>query len=84
MKVKTYRVLLHAVEEGVAYGWQRAHKHTDTPSDDDIKERIETEVLNAICEWFDFDDPDDTHEEEEDKIVRQQVRFDRRRGKNHE
>ncbi len=31
IKVRAYPVLCRAVEEGVAYGWRRAHKHIDTP-----------------------------------------------------
>jgi hypothetical protein len=31
MSVRAYTVLSRTVEEGVAYGWQCAHKHTDDP-----------------------------------------------------
>jgi hypothetical protein len=41
---------------GVAYGWQRAQKHVDTPDAETIEEQIVTTVLNEICEYFDFDD----------------------------
>lgn len=45
-----------AVEEGVAYGYQRAHKHTDQPSEEAVKQAIEEAVLNAIGNWFHMDD----------------------------
>ena len=56
MRVRAYDVLSRAVEEGVAYGWRRAHKHTDAPGEDTIKEQILQGVLNEICEVFAFDD----------------------------
>lgn len=56
MKAKEYMVLERCVEEGVSYGFNRAHKHTDKPSEDQIKEHIHSAVMNEICEWFEFDD----------------------------
>jgi hypothetical protein len=56
MRIRAYPVLCRAVEEGVAYGWRRAHKHIDTPDVKSIEEQIVTAVLNEICEYFNFDD----------------------------
>jgi hypothetical protein len=56
MRVRTYDVFHRAVEEGIEQGWRRAHKHTDTPSEDAIKDEILQGILNAVCEYFDFDD----------------------------
>ncbi len=58
MTVRAYPVLCRAVEEGVAYGWRRAHKHTDTPDEETIQDQIITAVLNEVCEWFEFSDAD--------------------------
>ena len=60
MKVRAYEVLRRAVEEGVAYGWQRAHKHTDSPSGDAVQDQIVTAVLSEVSEVFTFDDEDET------------------------
>jgi hypothetical protein len=49
-------VLSRAIEEGVSYGWQRAHKHTETPDPQLIKETIEQAIENSICEVFTFDE----------------------------
>ena len=55
MKVNEYQVLVDAVEQGVAHGYRRAHKHDDKPDECMIKEIIMDEVLNAICAYFHFE-----------------------------
>jgi len=54
LRVRAYPVLAECVERGVAYGYQRAHKHTDAPTADDVREQIERAVLNEICDAFEF------------------------------
>jgi hypothetical protein len=56
MKVRTYPVLCRAVEEGVAYGWRRAHKHNDKPDALTIEEQIVNAFLIEVCKYFEFDD----------------------------
>ena len=56
MKAKEYNLITQCVETGVMLGWNRAHKHTDTPDPDTIRNAIEQAVLNEICEWFDFEE----------------------------
>jgi predicted Zn-dependent protease with MMP-like domain len=56
MSVRAYTVLCRAVEDGVAYGWRRAHKHTHAPDEKTIEDQIVTGVLNEICLYFDFSD----------------------------
>lgn len=56
MKVRAYDVLRRAIEEGVEYGWRRAHKHTDSPDAETIKDQVVTGILNEVCEYFDFND----------------------------
>ena len=56
MKVRAYPVLCRAIEDGVTYGWRRAHKHVDAPDAQTIEEQIVTAVVNEICQYFDFDD----------------------------
>jgi hypothetical protein len=48
MKVRAYPVLCRAIEDGVAYGWQRAHKHLDAPAAQTIEEQIVAAVVNEI------------------------------------
>lgn len=52
MRPRTYAVLARAVEDGVSYGWQRAHKHSETPDAETVMEQIIHGVLTEICEWF--------------------------------
>lgn len=53
--VKVYQVIQRAVEEGIAHGYRRAFKHTDSPSEDLVKESIEVEVMNALDEVLVFE-----------------------------
>ncbi|NBW09576.1 MAG: hypothetical protein EBR82_16280 [Caulobacteraceae bacterium] len=59
MKVKSYTVLERAVEEGIKLGLNRAHKHTDNPSIQQLEEDVLAAVMNAVCEVFSFDDEND-------------------------
>lgn len=55
MKPKTYPILVDAVENGVKYGYHRAHKHNDNPDREQITDAITNAVINEICEWFEID-----------------------------
>lgn len=54
--VNAYRVVAEAVEAGVAYGWNRAHKHTDEPFPEDTRRAIADAVMSELCEWLKFPD----------------------------
>ena len=56
IKLKTYTIIERAVEEGSAYGLNRAHKHTDEPSRDHMATEIERAVMESLNEVIDFDD----------------------------
>ena len=45
-----------AVSSGVEYGYNRAHKHNDSPSEGEIKEAIIKAVMDDICDWFVFEE----------------------------
>lgn len=57
MQVNVFTVLSRAVEEGTIYGWRRAHKYEENPSEERICSEIGEAVINAICEVFNFPDP---------------------------
>jgi hypothetical protein len=54
MKAKEYPVLARAVEDGVADGYRRAHKHTGNPVPGTVINEIEQAVLGAICAVFEI------------------------------
>lgn len=58
IKVDIYKIMARAVEEGVRYGWNRAHKHTDEPSKEHTIEQIENAVMNELSEIFIFNGED--------------------------
>ena len=58
MKPNEWVILSRAIEEGVAYGWNRAHKHIDDPSPEAIRSEIEQAVENSISEVFVFEEDD--------------------------
>tara|TARA_R110000824_G_scaffold17114_6_gene69945 strand:- start:4221 stop:4415 length:195 start_codon:yes stop_codon:yes gene_type:complete len=55
MKVKMYPLLEQIVEQGIDAGWNRAHKHTDTPDEETIKNCIEQYIMNGFDGYFEFD-----------------------------
>jgi hypothetical protein len=56
MKPKFRVILEQAINEGVSYGYRRAHKHLENPTEEQICEHIEEQVMSSIYEYFDFDD----------------------------
>ena len=59
MKPKLHLALELCIKNGIDYGWNRAHKHTDTPNENVIKQEMEEEIWNQIFEWFDMEAGDD-------------------------
>lgn len=73
LKVRAYDVLVEAVGSGIRYGWMRSFKHSEQGeprrkvgdvSVEHILETLEREVMNAIFESFEFDEPDPEPEPE--------------------
>ena len=58
MTPDAYKVLVLAVETGVALGVRRAFKHDARPTDEAIIAAVERAVIDEICEWFRFDQED--------------------------
>ena len=58
---KTQPLLENAIEDGVTYGYRRAHKHTETPTEYEICSAISDAVMLRIAEVFDFVDTNRTN-----------------------
>lgn len=56
MKANEYKVLEDCVERGITAGYNKAFKHTEEPSQQDIENAISHYVLLEICEYFEFND----------------------------
>lgn len=54
IRVRAYEVLRRAVEDGAEYGWRRAHKYTDSPDAETVREAVVEGVMGEIGEWFEF------------------------------
>ena len=59
MKPKFHKILEMAVEQGVSYGYRRAHKHAENPPEGAIIDNIVEQVMNSLDEWFDFEEEND-------------------------
>jgi hypothetical protein len=58
MKPKILPVLEMCIESGLAYGYRRAFKHTDNPTEEHITNTIKESIMHELYEWFDFDKVD--------------------------
>jgi hypothetical protein len=46
------------IENGLAFGLNRAYKHTDEPTKDQILDAIEQALMEEIHQWFEFPEID--------------------------
>jgi hypothetical protein len=56
VRLNTYKIVSDAIENGIKYGYRRAHKHIENPSEDTIIEQIHLAVMNDLCDIINFDD----------------------------
>jgi hypothetical protein len=52
LRVNAYKLISRAVEEGIARGWQRSHKHTDCPDPSFVRQQVEEAVMLELSEIF--------------------------------
>ena len=49
MRANEYLIMSDCIENGVSCGWHRAHKHTENPTEEQVKDEIKTpSVLQAF------------------------------------
>ena len=56
MRANWQKILEHALDVGIELGWNRAHKHVDSPGPNHIKLEIERAFWAELDEWVSFDD----------------------------
>lgn len=54
MRIKIYKLIEQIVEQGTDAGYHRAHKHTDTPNEETIKNCIEQYIMSGFDDYFEF------------------------------
>lgn len=56
VRLDAYRIIDEKVENAVRYGYARAYKHVETPSEDQMIEAIHRAVMNDLCDILKFDE----------------------------
>jgi len=54
IKVKTYTIIEEAVERGIRYGYKRAYKHTDNPTEEQMIQEILLAAMSCLDEVVEF------------------------------
>lgn len=49
-------ILERCIEVGIDFGYDRAHKHGDNPTEQHIKSEIENAIWSEIDRYFKFED----------------------------
>lgn len=57
VRIRVYPIVQEAVDQGVEYGWIRAHEYTESPTPEAIQNAIADEVMAALSEIIDWGDP---------------------------
>lgn len=55
VKINAYKVIDDAIDRAIRYGYNRAHKHVDRPSEDQMIDEIHRAIMNELCELLTFD-----------------------------
>jgi beta-lactamase superfamily II metal-dependent hydrolase len=55
VKLRAYNLIERAVEEGVRWGWQHAHKHTANPTQSAAEDQIVNDVMQQLSEIMEYD-----------------------------
>jgi hypothetical protein len=58
MRLKTYELIERIVEDGTEAGYNRAHKHTNCPIEETIKQCIAQYIMQGFDEYFEFANED--------------------------
>ena len=56
MKARDGMVLERCVETGIRLGLNRARKHKEAPTEDEVVEAIQRAIMEEVEEWFVFEE----------------------------
>lgn len=60
VKIDTYKIISRAIEEGIQYGYRRAHKYVENPDENHIVDQIYGAIMNELSEILIFDQFEDS------------------------
>lgn len=49
-----YNLISECIDRGTLRGYRRAHKHLEDPDEGSVVDNIHREIMNELCEYFDF------------------------------
>ena len=55
IQLNSYVIISESVERGINFGYKHAHKHTNTPDEDSLKEHIYNDVMHELTEIIDWE-----------------------------
>ena len=56
LRVNFYSIISDAIDRGIDIGWNHAHKHTDNPGEEMLKQHIFQDIMNELCDILEFDE----------------------------
>lgn len=57
MRANIRGILERCIEDGIAHGYRRAHKHVENPSEGAIADNISDAIWLEIDSYFNFEEP---------------------------
>ena len=57
MRANIRGILERCIEDGIAHGYRRAHKHLENPSEGVISDNISDAIWLEIDTYFNFEEP---------------------------
>lgn len=56
IKLDVYKIIRESIDKSIDHGWNRAHKYTEIPGIDHIKEELLNSIMNDLCQIIKFDE----------------------------
>lgn len=56
IKINAYKIIDDVIDRAVRYGYRRACKYVDCPTEDQLTDEIHRAVMNELCEVLKFDE----------------------------